>query len=77
MIKEPTQEIKNYIKNHYRYEPETGFLFFNKINSKKFGKRAGSFTKRKDRHVYVFGRFIKEHHIAWYFMTGRMAKKYH
>lgn len=61
------------------YNPETGeFLWKHRPdarpqwNGRYAGKRAGSVSARKDRHI-VFRPFtIKEHRLAYWFMTGVM-----
>ncbi len=54
----------------FSYNPETGHV--TRRDGPQSGKRVGSVAKRGCREVSVNGRRMKEHHVIWLMMTGRL-----
>lgn len=56
------------LKKVIHYDPETGF--FTRLN-KSLGRRAGSVGDQGYRRIRVLGERVKEHRLAWFYMTGQ------
>jgi hypothetical protein len=59
-----------------RYDPETGFLFWNAPRPRvKVGRRAGYLHHRGYVYLEINGKHYAAHRLAWFYMTGTMPAK--
>lgn len=64
------------LKRRLHYDPENGVFIWVEPRCVRIkpGDRAGSRTDQGYRRIEIFNRQIKEHRLAWFYMTGEWAE---
>ena len=70
-----TQEI---LKNHIKYNPETGVFIWEKPTSFRVlkGSEAGNIAPTGYLTIRLFGKLYQAHRLAWLYMTGEIPSKH-
>ena len=75
-IVKPAPKMLAFIKEHFAYDPQTGAIRVLKEHAgRKPGTKVGTRIyqtngKPKHLHFWLGGRYIKNHHVAWFLLNG-------